>query len=376
MNANMYWSQEKVFLMGVLSLFPEELRGKTVVPWGEWKHFFVSASTEELDEELSIYRDLGYIDFKRNIEKRWLINNIPYGHKGDAKLASRIEPMVDSSKYDVMQINTQLLLLAWPNARKIFTVHTNPFEYKQAWGDCSYGKMVEITQGVATSDNVTFTAPSRHYAELFSDAIQANVTFIPHAIDVPRVISHTTKAELALRYDLDVSKLHILLPSRLEPVQKQPDLLFNALQYLPEEWLNKIEILSSGVDAQYRGYQHKFTKQANDLGCSVFFGRFDYMSDAYQLADVVVLPSQSESFGYSALESLSLGIPTILNDIPTFHEIADGHPSARFFRGDSMELSNILQSIVESGVVRMKADSGWADRYSLQRWVKQYEELM
>ena len=293
-----------------------------------------------------------------------------------AKLASRIESMVDSSKYDVMQINTQLLLLAWPNARKIFTVHTNPFEYKQAWGDCSYAKMVEITQGVATSDNVTFTAPSRHYAELFSDAIQANVTFIPHAIDVSRVISHTTKAELALRYDLDVSKLHILLPSRLEPVQKQPDLLFNALQYLPEEWLNKIEILSSGVDAQYRGYQHKFTKQANDLGCSVFFGRFDYMSDAYQLADVVVLPSQSESFGYSALESLSLGIPTILNDIPTFHEIADGHPSARFFRGDSMELSNILQSIVESGVVRMKADSDWADRYSLQRWVKQYEELM
>ena len=102
-----------------------------------------------------------------------------------------------------------------------------------------------------------------------------------------------------------------------------------------------VATLLAGVDAQYRGYQHKFTKQANDLGCSVFFGRFDYMSDAYQLTDVVVLPSQSESFGYSALESLSLGIPTILNDIPTFHEIADGHPSARFFRGDSMELSNV-----------------------------------
>ena len=34
---------------------------------------------------------------------------------------------------------------------------------------------------------------------------------------------------------------------------------------------------------------------------------------------IYVLPRKSESFEYSALESLSLGIYTILNDIPTFN---------------------------------------------------------
>ena len=43
------------------------------------------------------------------------------------------------------------------------------------------------------------------------------------------------------------------------------------------------------------------------------------MSEAYKIANICVLPSKSESFGYSALESLSLGIYTILNDIPTFN---------------------------------------------------------
>ena len=36
--------------------------------------------------------------------------------------------------------------------------------------------------------------------------------------------------------------------------------------------------------------------------------RFDDMSKAYKIANICVLPSKSESFGYSALESLSLGI--------------------------------------------------------------------
>src|SRR5690606_20934826 len=122
--------------------------------------------------------------------------------------------LVDANKYDAMQINTQLLLRAWPNMRKIFTIHTNPFEYKQAWGEASYGKMIEIAHDIAPSGNIIFTAPSKHYAELFSDAIGTQVVFIPHAIDTSRVVSHTPKANLIKQYNLDASKLHVLLPSR------------------------------------------------------------------------------------------------------------------------------------------------------------------
>lgn len=291
-------------------------------------------------------------------------------------LADKIEQLIDLSAYDVIHINTQLLLRAWRSKRRVFTIHTNPFEYKQAWGDASYPTMIDAARIEAPSDNTVFTAPSDYYAAHFSQEIGTDVICIPHAIDPQRVTPIKDRGLLCEQYGLDSGKIHILLPSRLEPVQKQPGLLFGSLHNLPLGLLAKIEILSSGVDTQYEHYKHKYTKQAGDLGCSVFFGRFGYMSDAYTLADIVVLPSQSESFGYSALESLTLGIPTILNDIPTFREIADGNPAATFFCNDESELAIRIHGLIENGITRHLPSATWRKRYSISEWVKKYEKLL
>jgi glycosyltransferase involved in cell wall biosynthesis len=291
-------------------------------------------------------------------------------------LAKKIESLVDLSNYDAIHINTQLLLQAWKNKRRIFTIHTNPFEYKQAWGDNAYDTMVAIAHKEAENSQTVFTAPSMHYTTLFSDDIKTEVVCIPHAISPSRVQGSRNKHALCVQYGLDESKLHILLPSRLEPVQKQPWLLFDALKHLSPELCRRIEILSSGVDKQYEQYRQLYTKQAETLGCSVYFGRFEYMSDAYTLADVVVLPSQSESFGYSALESLTLGIPTILNDIPTFHEIARENSSAHFFSGEEVSLANMLKNVLTGHTERLSPTSSWLNRYSLAEWIKKYESLL
>ena len=92
------------------------------------------------------------------------------------------------------------------------------------------------------------------------------------------------------------------------------------------------------------------------------------------MTDIVVLPSQSESFGYAALESLTLGIPTIMNDIPTFKEIAIGNEAAYFFRADAKELAGILERLL-SDPHRKVPNEAWVHRYALQSWVAEYEEL-
>lgn len=288
-------------------------------------------------------------------------------------LAEKISSLVDVYAYDVLHINTQLLLRAWPQKRRIFTIHTNPFEYKQAWGELSYETMIQIAREEA-SDTTVYTAPSQHYAQHFSSELQTPVHFIPHAIDPRRVQPLKTRKALLDEYGLDTARLHILLPSRLEPVQKQPWLLFDALQYLPSSLLKRLEILSSGVDSQYEVYKKTYEKQAQTLGCSVYFGRFTFMSDAYVMTDVVVLPSQSESFGYAALESLTLGIPTIMNDIPTFREIAIDNEAVCFFRADAKELAGILERLL-SDPQRKVPNEAWTHRYALQGWVAEYEEL-
>ncbi len=288
-------------------------------------------------------------------------------------LAEKVASLVDISSYDVVHINTQLLLRAWPEKRRIFTIHTNPFEYKQAWGDASYETMIRIAQD-EISESTVFTAPSEYYAHHFTNELGTPVHFIPHAINSQRVQPLKPKDVLLNDYELDAAKLHILLPSRLEPVQKQPWLLFDALQYLPQSILERLEILSSGVDSQYEPYKKSYEKQAQDLGCSVYFGRFTFMSDAYTMADIVVLPTQSESFGYAALESLSLGIPTVMNNIPTLKEIAVGSSTAYFFNNNAKELAGVLEQIFNN-VERKSPSKAWVDRYAMTSWVKKYEEL-
>lgn len=293
------------------------------------------------------------------------------------KLADQIETLIDGSQFDVIHINTQLLLLAWSTVKRVFTVHTNPFEYKQAWGASSYPVMLELAKAAGTNPLTLFTAPSAHYASIFAELFETHVSFIPHAIAQDRLKPELTKESLFNKYNLNSELVHILLPSRLEPEQKRPQLLFEALNLLPAELTQRIEIISSGVDPQYEPYRLQFESMAQDKGYKVHFMRFETMSDAYEIADVVVLPSKSESFGYSALESLSLGIPTVVSEIPTFQEIAAGNPQAVFFDSTSIELAQKLTQLLnDKAVRRSKPPKLWADRYSIEKWAQQYQEIM
>ena len=102
---------------------------------------------------------------------------------------------------------------------------------------------------------------------------------------------------------------------------------------------------------------------------------FDKMSDAFRIADIVVLPSQSESFGYAALESLSLGIMTILNNIPTFKEIAEGSKNNYFFENSVNSLYELLRKKINESLERTNQSKEWFDRYSIIKFGERYLNL-
>ena len=90
------------------------------------------------------------------------------------------------------------------------------------------------------------------------------------------------------------------------------------------------------------------------------------MSEVYKIADICVLPSKSESFGYSALEALSLGVYTILNDIPTFNELTAGNDYNYIFKNNKNELKNhLLESIKNKVYIERRIPS--------KKWQKQYD---
>ena len=293
-------------------------------------------------------------------------------------LAKKIEDKINVDKYDFIQLNSLLFLEAWKDKKRIFTIHTNPFEYKLAWGDKSYKKMIEIMKNYRYNKNTIFVAPSKYYANEYEELTNCKIHFIPHAIDKRRIETNRTRKEIIKKYNLDENKIKIIVPSRLEPIQKQPKMLLDACCLLETEEKEKIEIIYTGLDKQYIKFVDGLKEQAKNNELEIKIIRFDYMSEAYKIGDITVLPSKSESFGYSALESLSLGIFTILNDIPTFNEIIENNKFNYIYQNNVIQLKNKLSEVINNDKYkdRVIPDKEWKERYSLEKFEKSYIDLI
>ena len=286
-----------------------------------------------------------------------------------AKWASCLEVNIDSNKFDVIQLNSLLFIDAWPNKPRIFTIHTNPFEYQLDWG---HERLDYVSRKIrkALPDKTLLTAPSEHYSRYFSKMFHRDVLTVPHAIDISRLNSTSATN----RQSTAEHGITILLPSRLEPVQKRPRVVFCGVALLPEHLRKQITVVAGGKDPQYLDNCTKLERIAERNGFKAQFARFPSMVEAYAQADIVALPSKSESFGYSALESLALGIPTILNSLPTFKEIGAGNNNAYFFDQTAHAFSRTLLNLL--GDLRSyPINESWSIRYDIQRWGKAYQKL-
>lgn len=278
-----------------------------------------------------------------------------------------LESKIDADKFDLLQLNSLLFIDAWQHKPRVFTIHTNPFEYELDWGRSRFDFVLQKIHDFLPSKSI-LTAPSDHYAKYFSELFHKNVIPIPHAIQ-PGRLSHATNKRK------NNSKVTILLPSRLELEQKRPQIVFEGISLLPESIRKNLVVVAGGKDPQYQDNCRKLQAIADKAGFKSQFAKFDSMADAYAAADIVALPSKSESFGYAALESLSLGIPTILNNLPTFKEIGIGNNNAYFFDQTPEAFAKCLEKVLKTPY-KHHVDVDWDRRYDIELWGKNYQKLM
>lgn len=77
-------------------------------------------------------------------------------------------------------------------------------------------------------DNTKFVAPSKFYANEYNKLTKCEISFIPHAIDKKRLKTNKSNKEIYEKYNIDKNKIKIIVPQRLEPNQKQLQLLLDA----------------------------------------------------------------------------------------------------------------------------------------------------
>lgn len=291
-------------------------------------------------------------------------------------LSNKIENKISFDKYDLIQLNSQLFLKIAEEKTRIFTIHTNPFEYKLDWGKISFETMLKLMYKESMIENTYFVTPSKYYADLYNDLSNTNIHFIPHAIDVTRIISDNTRNKILDKMNIEQNKKIILLPSRLEPIQKQPMLFMEAFALLDDNIKCNYKVVCTGKDKQYEQFMEEILAFGKKNNIDVLIDRFDNMSDGYKVADIVMLPSKSESFGYSALEALSLGIVTILNNIPTYREIVDGAKNYYLFDNSVESLTEVLKVVLTKGTSRINQTDNWKNRYSTKLFCTRYFNLI
>lgn len=87
---------------------------------------------EEYEKNNVNYKSIDLFDGLVSVDEYFLKNEFDNfdSKKSFENLAKRIESKVSFEEYDMLQINSQLFLKVAENNKRIFTIHTNPFEYK------------------------------------------------------------------------------------------------------------------------------------------------------------------------------------------------------------------------------------------------------
>ena len=186
--------------------------------------------------------------------------------------------------------------------------------------------------------------PSVFYSKLFSESFNLKIRNAKIGINLQSFPAITRSVN---RNDAQIS---ILLPSRLEPYQKGHDLAIKALASALLDSCN-YKMTFTGIRDDNRANLKTIESmpEYEIIKNNIIFKSFSNINDAYQDADIVISPERYCSYGLSVSESLSLGIPTILSNIPTYKEIGKNTPHAVFFKsGDFNDLRQKIDDVAQS----------------------------
>jgi glycosyltransferase involved in cell wall biosynthesis len=103
--------------------------------------------------------------------------------------------------------------------------------------------------------------------------------------------------------------------------------------------------------------KNELIDQSNSLGVSkniTFLGYVKDLKDFYSAIDVLVVPSLMESFGLSAVEAQSAGVPVIASDVDGLKEVIDDGKNGLLFEVKNfMELAEKISAIRNNDQLRL-----------------------
>jgi N-acetyl-alpha-D-glucosaminyl L-malate synthase BshA len=346
--------------------------GKELAERGHTVHFISSALPSRLTKlsERVRFHEVEMMSYP-------LFEHQPY----TLALATKMANVAESEKLDLLHVHYAIphsisAILARESLRPhrrlpvITTLHGTDITLVGA--DRSY---LPITRyGIAQSDGVT--AISHYLKRATIETFQFDrITVIPNFI-CPSDYQRQPVPELRAQLSPNGEPLLVHI-STFRPVKRPVDCVEIMARVLKRSIRARLVMVGDG------GERANVEHRARCLGiyehCS-FVGKQPRIVDYLSVADVLLLPSEQESFGLAALEAMACETPVVASNVGGIPEVVtDGETGFLSAVGDLEKMSTDAARLIEDEDLRRemgaRARSAAVSRYSTDRIIPQYLEF-
>ena len=300
-------------------------------------------------------------------------------------LASRMTDVADYYKLDLLHVHyaiphsisaylaKQMLAKRTIHIPVVTTLHGTDITLVGA--DQSY---LPITRfGIEESDGVTAISEYLKERTLREFRVHKEIKVIPNFVncDIYEPLSAEVRAAGRKRFAPEGEPILVHL-SNFRPVKRAPDavLIFAEIaKKMPAHLL----LIGDGPDrsvAEWLAKRHKIQDRVH------FLGKQNNVSELLPLADLMLMPSELESFGLASLEAMACRVPAIATNVGGIPELVEDGVNGRLCEVGHVEAMaaaalELLESPAKLEAMATAARATASSKYCAQKIIPHYEKF-
>ena len=241
----------------------------------------------------------------------------------DLALTSKMLEVIDFEELDLMHVHyaiphavsaylaRQVLRRSNKNLKFITTLHGTDITLVGL--EPSFMPLVKFS--IEESDGVTTVSRFLKEKTLTNYNIEKDIEVIYNFIDIEKF--KPEESELFKKHIAPNGEKILVHTSNFRIVKRVTDTI-RVLEKVKKEIPAKLVLVGDGPD---RSECERLARELDIHKDVVFLGKQDSLTEILNAADIFLMPSQSESFGLSALEAMACGVPVISSSVGGLPEL-------------------------------------------------------
>jgi N-acetyl-alpha-D-glucosaminyl L-malate synthase BshA len=171
---------------------------------------------------------------------------------------------------------------------------------------------------IEQSDGVTAVSKFLKDKTISSYSIEKDIEVIPNFIDIDKYKRNPEEKTGCFRNNFaDKDEKILIHVSNFRPVKRVPDVI-KIFSLVREKIPSRLILVGDGPE---RSECERLCRELGIMEYVKFMGKQDSLPEILSISDLFLMPSQSESFGLSALEAMSCSVPVISSSVGGLPEL-------------------------------------------------------